>query len=152
MSKVAFQEEMMLLGWAESSTRGRTVTFLLNEDSEEHPFKGFTMKQGKRAGQRFMVVGVEINDDETAVEQPKEPRLSQQAAILCRDKLFWQFIGERSFDNINSEDAARSYILNGAGILSRAELDTNKAAGQWFREQCLAQYLKHKQVIEGKVI
>ena len=62
-NSIAFEGEIMLLQWAESSTRGRTATFLLDNEGESHPFRDFTIKSGKRAGQRFMCVLVQIGDD-----------------------------------------------------------------------------------------
>jgi hypothetical protein len=52
--------EVMLWSWADSPA-GQKVTFLLNEEGE-HPFKQFI--SGKH-GQRFQMVLVKINDDET---------------------------------------------------------------------------------------
>lgn len=73
---IAYQGELMLLGWKESHNGGRTVTFLLPEDDVEHPFKPFTVKSGKVAGQRFMAVLVQIDDAEQPVQQrPKREQI-----------------------------------------------------------------------------
>jgi hypothetical protein len=119
----AFKGELMLLGWAESSNRGRTVTFLLDETEDEHPFKHFTIKSGKRSGQRFMAVLVQIDESEQPVHQEQKP--SQIAAIICKDPQFWQWATERSFDKIGSEDSAVDWVKKEVGIDSRKELDTS---------------------------
>jgi hypothetical protein len=124
--------EAMLLGWSETSTRGRTATFLLPEDDDHHPFKDCTIKQGKRAGQRFAVVFVQIGEDERPV--PQQRNVSQQAAVLCKDELFWRYADERSFDSIVSEHAARVYLCGLLGIKSRSELDTDRAKAAAFKE------------------
>lgn len=66
---VAYQGELMLLGWSESHNGGRKVTFLVPDDCDEHPFKQFTVKNGKIAGQRFMAALVQVDDNEQPVEQ-----------------------------------------------------------------------------------
>lgn len=119
-SQIAFKGEMMLLQWAESSTRGRTVTFLLDNEGESHPFRDFTIKAGKRAGQRFMCVLVQIGDDEQPVAQ-QQP--SQLAYLFCKDTAFWLWASERSFDQINGEEAARAWMLSLLGLGSRSEID-----------------------------
>jgi hypothetical protein len=121
---VCFNDEAMLLAWGDSSTRGRTVTFLLSDDGDEHPFRHFTIKSGKRAGQRFRMVLVQVDDD----ERPVEKKPSQIAFLLCQDQQFWHFLNERSFTVIDSEAQAREYVLEGCGITSRSQLDTMPAA------------------------
>lgn len=76
-----FQGEAMLLGWADTSTRGKTVTFALGIDEapEAHPFRG--LGTGKH-GQRFMIVAVPITDD----SKPNSPgALSEPAATNRKD-------------------------------------------------------------------
>ena len=141
-NKIAFNGEVMLLQWAESSTRGRTVTFLLGDDGESHPFRDFTIRQGKRAGQRFMAVLVQIGDDEQVVEQRKT--LSQQAFILCRDPEFWNWAQQRSFDTINSEESARAYICTALGINSRSEIDKKPDAADGFQRMIVTPFNAHR--------
>jgi hypothetical protein len=43
---IAFKGEAMLLNWSESK-HGRTVVFLLDEESDQHPMKKFTTKRGE---------------------------------------------------------------------------------------------------------
>ena len=129
-NKIAFQGELMLLQWSESSTRGRTATFLMNEEGESHPFRDFTIRAGKRAGQRFMVVMVQIDDAEQPLAQEKT--LSQKAFLFCRDPEFWAWAQARSFDKIVDETSARAYICTSIGIKSRSEIDRDAAVGKAF--------------------
>lgn len=122
--KIAFQGEMQLLSWGDTSTRGRTVTFLLPEEGPEHPFKHAREKKGKTAGARYMAVLVQIGDD----EQPVSKTPAQMAFLLCRDETFQFFLSERSFCEINSEETARAHILEVCGIPSRSKLDTDPGA------------------------
>lgn len=142
IDKIAFQGELMLLQWSESSTRGRTATFLMNEEGESHPFRDFTIKSGKRSGQRFMVVMVQVDDDEQLVTQEKT--LSQHAFLLCRDPEFWNWAGARSFDRIVDEASARAYICTSIGIKSRSEIDRDPAAGVAFQKHIQAPYEEHR--------
>ena len=127
---VAFHGEVMLLQWAESSTRGRTATFLLSDEGEAHPFRDFSIKSGKKAGQRFMAVLVELDDDEQPVEQRQ--RYSQLAFLYCRDPIFWQWASERSFATVNSEETAKAWMLELLQLNSRSEIDQSQTEERKF--------------------
>lgn len=134
---IAFQGELMLLQWAESSTRGRTVTFLVTEEQEQHPFRAFTIKSGKRAGQRFMAVLVELDENDQPLQQTGDAKpltLSQRAFIMCRDPAFQEWANERGFETVNSEATARNWMLNLLEIDSRSEIDMNQTARACFQE------------------
>lgn len=140
---VCFSDESMLLAWAESNTRGRTVTFLLPEEGDEHPMKHFTVKSGKRAGQRFLLTLVQLDDDERPVERTP----SQIAFLLCQDEAFWHWANERSFDTIDNEEAARAYILTACGIDSRAKLDKNVQARAVWEAMIYRPFTKHRESV-----
>ena len=138
--KIYWQGEVMLLNWSETSTRGRTVTFLLPEDDEHHPFRAATVKDGKRAGQRFAIVLVQVGDDEREVG----PSPSQTAAILCKDPQFWRWADERSFMDVKSEAQARQFILDQIGIKSRSELDSSPPMHAKFLDQILNPFNEYR--------
>ena len=140
--KIAFQGELMLLGWAESSTRGRTVTFLLDEETEAHPFKDFTIRAGKRAGQRFMAVLVQVDEGERPVEQRRT--LSQQAAAYCKNPDFWGWATARSFERpVTDEASARAFILELLNIDSRSVIDKDETVALKFREWVVVPFEAH---------
>ncbi|HQC98971.1 MAG TPA: hypothetical protein PK306_25020 [Aquabacterium sp.] len=62
--------ELMLLRWAESSTGGASITFLLPAAADLEPFKAMTTAKGGKAGQRFMAALALLGDDERPVEPP----------------------------------------------------------------------------------
>jgi hypothetical protein len=126
---ISWQGETMLLQWAESSTRGRTITLLLPEDEDTHPFRDFTIKSGKRAGQRFMCVFVQIGDDEAPVAQP----VSTESVLLCRRKDFWDWASAQQWEAVISEESARDWLCKKLGIESRSELNSNEHAATRFR-------------------
>lgn len=131
----------MLLNWNESK-QGRTAVFLLDEESDSHPFKKFTTKKGKRAGQRFMAVLVELNDDDTPVVQEKKGGpLSKSAAQLCENENFQKFAREthphewsQIPNGAHAADAAAIILRQRCGITSRAELDHDAVGAANFRQ------------------
>ncbi len=138
----AFSGELMLLGWKESSTQGRTVTFLLNEDDEVHPFKDFSTKSGKRAGHRFMAVLVPIGDD----EKPEQTEsLVKEAAVFCRDQDFWAWANTQGFYSVASEEDAKQFLYEQLSIQSRRALATDQRAMSQFRLMA-AQYRESRSV------
>jgi hypothetical protein len=121
---IAYQGQVQLLGWGDTSTRGRTITLQLSDDSDAHPFSTARTKQGKTAGQRYQIVMVQLGAD----EQPVEKTPSQMAFLLCQKPAFQHWLNERSFVPITDEDSARAYICEGCGIKSRSELDKDPVA------------------------
>lgn len=142
---VAFQGEVLLLNWGDTSTRGRTVTFQLADEGEEHPFKHHPI--GRKTGRRFMAVLVEIGDDERPVE--KTP--AQMAYLLCKDTMFQHFLDERSFVEVCSEATARHHILSACGITSRSSLDTDTRARAHWDALIYQPWLRHK-ATTGKIL
>lgn len=76
-------------------------------------------------------VGIAPITEETATRAPDKPRRrmaelsrAQQAGILCNEPKFLQFHGY-----IDAEEMAR-YVRFSCGVSSRAELDSNQAAGE----------------------
>lgn len=68
--KIAFNAEVQLLRWSDTSNGGATITLALADHADLEIFKLMTIKKGQQAGQRLACVMVEIGDDEQAVEQP----------------------------------------------------------------------------------
>jgi hypothetical protein len=134
---IAFKGEVMLLSWAESHKGGRTGVFLFDDENEQHPLKQFTTKRGKRAGSRFMCVLVELNDDETPVNQKGGP-LSQSAARMCENPKFREFLKEKSkveyLDSVSELDQAADRLRFACLVKSRAELDHSPEAAKRFHE------------------
>jgi hypothetical protein len=88
-------------------------------------------------GTRYMLVLVEINDNETA-RPPKPPSLTQQAAILCGDPRFRKFLEEKYQHLSTGADPgdfdAPSMVREICGVDSRAEFDSDPHAGQRWRQ------------------
>jgi hypothetical protein len=131
-------------------TRGRTVTVELPDDGELHPFHALAVRQGKKAGQRLAIVVIQIGDQEEPVVQ--EHKLSQQAAILCRDPGFRSFIQDRSISLLETEEDVRQWMYHGAGITSRKAFDNDTRAANWFNTQCKMPYEAHRRMIDSNIL
>jgi len=60
-----FSGECQIVAWADSNARGPTVTFRLQSSEELEAFRGVTLAKKGMAGDRFALVCVRIQDDET---------------------------------------------------------------------------------------
>ena len=68
---IAFQSEVQLLGWAETNTRGRTITLQLDGEGDGHPFASARTKQGK--SRLFAFIGY-ATAEQAAVAQKRTNR------------------------------------------------------------------------------
>lgn len=138
---VAFHDEVQFCGWADNHTSGPRVTFWLADGDQLSFFRALTTKKGGRAGQRFYMTLVEIQDDERPVDQEKRRQieeatrggpLSKHAAMLCRDEAFRRWLAEMEQMDASdvTEEIAADWIRGQCGVESRAELDHNVGAAQ----------------------
>lgn len=134
-----FQGEVLMRRWSDSSTQGVQVTFALPDASDLDPLKAKT-------GKRFMAVLVEIGDDETPVEQPKQREylgdLCYRAVQWCNDPEFQMWI---SGSHEPTSARARDQILNVCGVSSRKDLDKYPDAAERFNRLIRGPYQKHMQ-------
>lgn len=127
---IAFEGDAYLGNWGESGTHGKWVKLILREpegappEGTPHPFTTARTSSGKKMGQRYAVVLVEIGED----EQPVRKTHAQMAFLLCKDPAFWYFLNERSFVTVDSEESARACILEGCKATSRSAFDKDPAA------------------------
>lgn len=137
---IAFQGEVQLLRWSETSNQGATITLQLSDASDLERFKTMTLAKGKQAGQRLAAVMVEVGDDEKPVIQPEQQKekpgqLCVMAVNFCKDPMF------RQFHNLDDEEEAKDFITGFCGIASRKELDSNKHAADQFLKFIRAPFL-----------
>lgn len=83
-------------------------------------------------GTRYMIVLVEMNDNETA-KPPANHKLAQQAGILCGEPSFRKFLAKYSENGMPpDEEEAPAIVRELCGVKSRSELDTSQdASRQW---------------------
>ncbi len=149
----AFAGEVMLAGADWSHNSGHSAKFFFSDtDLDANPMAEFTVRRGKRAGTRFHMILIEIQDDEEPVNQDQRKKLEQatdteptgktgkrrQAGMLCRSPEFHGYL--RSLGYIKDthsesfrESIAKEFVLRVVGIKSRKELDTEPEA--WIRYQ-----------------
>ena len=141
----AFQGELMLAGWSETHTGGAKVTFWLPDAESLDTFRTMTVRKGNTAGQRFMAVLVELNDDDTPkpqeADKPKGGTLAQSAGEICGTEEFQQFVDSRYgyVKRTANQHEAAVYIRDVCRVNSRADLDHSPTGKQLFA-QLMADY------------
>lgn len=132
-----FAGEVQLAGCGWTHNNGAKVTFFLADDEQLNAFKDLTARKGNKAGHRFMMVMVEIGDDELPVQpEPVAPKKESTAILtpmmlacrLCADSEF------QAWTHSQNADEAKQYILTRCKISSRKELDHSREAQQLFED------------------
>lgn len=128
-----YSGEAQFRRYSDTSTQGQQVVFALPGREELQAFIG---KEGKR----FMMVVVEIGDDEKPVKpiaQPKEREHIGEncywAVLRCKEPEFWAFLN-KSFncDEVTNEKEAADLVRHLCAAESRRELDENNASRRHF--------------------
>ncbi len=141
--QMVYQDEVMLAGWNDSQSSGHTVKFWLATDAMGHPFEGFDRKTDS-----FYVSLVELDDDETTVNQNlrnrleskgKSPsqRLSYVAVMLCKNEAFWNWLPVEHQVGVNDEEGAKIAMMVILGLSrdeSRSIFDKNDHQAKRFHE------------------
>lgn len=149
MPDPTFQGGVMLAGWSESHNGGAKVSFWLEGPEDLDAFRSLTTAKGKTAGQRFAMVLVEIDDDETPKkpEQKQDPKggpLARVAGQLCSSITFQHWLYTCPWftpDGIQiappemGPEGAAEIIRKVCGVGSRAELDHLEAAAEIFHRR-----------------
>lgn len=130
------QGEVQFVTYADSSKGGPRITLRLHDRDELQAFIG---KEGKR----FMVVLVEIGEDEQPVPPVTPPRpaakrvrmdpLCEWAVLRCGEALFQSWIEERFGPRppmLSATAYAERMIKESCGVESRKEFDANPAAAE----------------------
>ena len=135
--------EVMLCDWQENPNSGAWVKFKLPDETHLQIYRGkYRTGRTKGFGQRYQMILIEINDDETPMQpEPavKPRKLSQIAGGLCHDAKFRAWCEVQYGEPCPDDAAAAQLIREVCGIESRAHLDVNEEAAKVFRE-LLADY------------
>lgn len=128
-----FMLELMLLNWS-ANPRGEFVDFSLTFEAQTHPFMGCQRGSKDSPGTRFMMVAVEVNDDQAIVqemraEQEEHSRrtgrpqhLSNAARIMTKNPRFHEWVTELSGEAVKTS-GADDWLKARLGIESKADLD-----------------------------
>lgn len=83
--------DLMLASWKDSSTAGQQVTFWIDDEPDAHPFCGCSYRQNGTPGEIFALVLVELNDDDTAIDQAQrqsvESSVGASGAVTARSEV-----------------------------------------------------------------
>jgi len=153
------QMELWLAGWRKTHNGGASVTFTVNDEDLEY-FESATIRKGKVAGQRYMAVLVQLQEDETPDPCSLDPVPAKVphfpagmcgiAVKLCKEARFQRWLEDnfpdasRQFVVGNKEHKARDVICHVCGVTSRKELDTDDAAAEFFRERIYQPYITER--------
>lgn len=82
---------------------------------------------GAAMGTRYQCVLVEVDDDETPKPDGtkalwREIGPVKQAALRCRDPVFWAFLEEEKHFRVRSEEEAADSVRQWCGVASRADI------------------------------
>jgi hypothetical protein len=121
--KPSVQSEVMLAGWQESHNGGAKVTFWLPSTEALEPFRFATVRKNKTAGQRYMMVLVEIDEQEKPVAHP-----SNDAHLMVTSERFLEYAKQSVGSALRASwDTARAkaWAKYTIGVQSLSELDSD---------------------------
>lgn len=78
--EMVYHDQVMLAAWGDNSTHGQHFKLWLDEDSAQHPFAGYERRKAQNPGDLFAVGLVELNDDDTAIDQTAREKLEGAVA------------------------------------------------------------------------
>lgn len=134
--------EVSLADWQDNPNSGAWVKFRLPDESHLEIYRGKSRSgRTQKFGQRYQMILIEINDDETPMpaQEPKPKKLSQIAGALCHDAKFMAWLEREFGEPCPDESTAAKVVREACGIESRSYLDVNETAAGIFRE-LLANY------------
>lgn len=143
--------EVSLADWQDNPNSGAWVKFRLPDETHLEIYRGKNRAgRTQKFGQRYQMILIEINDDETPMQapEPKPRKLSQIAGGLCHDEKFRKWAEVQYGEPCPDEPAAAQLIREVCGVESRSLLDSNPDAATLFRE-LLADYDRSKSGNEG---
>lgn len=153
---LAVHTEAQLADYGETANGGPYVKLRLNDATELDPFRGQDRAAKNKAGKRYILMLVEVADDEKPVDQHKAqqaervkggPR-SKRAARLCLEVDFASFVSassptfRKAHAHLSDTEFCRQYILETCRIDSRAQLDHNDRAAHLFEKSVIGPYMQ----------
>lgn len=129
--------EVSLADWQDNPNSGAWVKFRLPDEKHLEIYRGKNRAgRTQKFGQRYQMILIEINDDETPMQapEPKPRKLSQIAGGLCHDAAFRTWAEQQYGEPCQDHEAAARLVREVCGVESRSHLDTNEDAANLFRE------------------
>jgi len=154
---LAFHGEVQFIDGRYSIGGGTWTKFYHTDKSDLDTFEGTNKKTAAKQGQRYIMMLIEVQDDELPVNQDKRKevedihagkggQLCRLAAMLCRQDDFVMFANRSiAADKMPfNKDSVKSFIYETCGITSRAELDHNQDAANRFHTFIRIPYMTSK--------
>jgi len=161
----AYDDQVMLKGGVNPLTGPMTLEFWIDEESEAHPLRGYSHRDGNVPGQEFAAVFVEFGNDGHPIDQTqrnlieshhirKDHSLSRFAAMLCENDLFVRFLSETvilDWDDKHqpvmgnmeywwSFGRVTKWVREKCEVASRAEFDSDDEAALLFHSRVRQPY------------
>lgn len=77
--------DLMLASWKDTSRTGQSIRLWIDNEVDVHPFSGCARRQGQNLGDLFAVVMVELDEDDSAINQSKRDRVEDSQSALGPD-------------------------------------------------------------------
>ncbi|MEE9365298.1 MAG: hypothetical protein V3W44_01295 [Dehalococcoidales bacterium] len=151
---IFYNDEVMLKNWSDGSAGWGLHLWVSPDKDGFHPF----MDQSSTEKPEFGLAMVELDDDNSAIDQDKRDRveaapktrrtrtLSNYAAQLCRQVTFWEYLksqkGVYIYQNNRPESDSAEWMRKYLGIDSRAELDSDRHVADQFHADIRRPYAK----------
>lgn len=162
-----FTGEVMLMSGGQPLGQGFWVSFWLDDEDVHHPFAGYRGRRGDRPGDMYSAAFVELDDDDSAIDQDKRRKvedayaragqtLSQYCYLLCNNEMFILYLEERALVKGTArtihwwakDDRVARWVRWRCNIGSRGDLDDDKQAAKIFHEQIREPYADWRSVNE----
>jgi len=151
---IFYEDEVMLKNWSDGSSGWGLHLWVSPDKDGFHPF----MDQDSTDKPEFGLAMVELDDDNSAIDQDKRARveaapktrrqrtLSNYAAQLCRSPEFHVWVLEKNKMLPMNPEAASEYcatwMRNFLGIKSRSQLDSDRYVADQFHADIRRPYAK----------
>lgn len=151
---IFYNDECMLKNWSDGSAGWGLHLWVSPDKDGFHPF----MEQSSTEKPEFGLAMVELDDDNSVIDQDKRDRveaapktrrqrtLSNYAAQLCREPAFWKYIESRTDIKLVHEEwgpeVAATWMRKFLGIKSRSELDSDRHVADQFHADIRRPYAK----------
>ena len=153
---LTFYSEVQLADFGETAASGANIKFRIPDPLELEVFRGRNRVTKNKQGARYMLLLVELQDDDSLVDQDKAKRLedahlqkggalSKNAGMLCRNPEFIDYLQNRvDHSRVWNELSAKNYIYTTCGITSRAQLDHSRGAAQKYQSFVLSPFNQYR--------
>lgn len=98
--------DLMLASWKDTSRTGQSIRLWIDNEVEVHPFSGCMRRQGQNPGDMFAVVMVELDEDDSAINQSKRESVENGEGPVGPDPQGTEAEGP-SEDPVSSHQRAR---------------------------------------------